>query len=97
LVIYWLRFTPRGELDYSRGVAKDIIRAAGMRDELSFPSFRYGGFTEGADADMTDAELRAAGRHRSARLLPTYATDDRTTRVFGASAARAASPRARVP
>ena len=52
---------------------KDIIRAAGLRDELSFASFRHGGFTEGADADITDAELRAAGRHRSARQLPTYA------------------------
>jgi hypothetical protein len=38
---------------------KEIIRAAGLRDELSFTSFRHGGFTEGADADMTDAELRA--------------------------------------
>lgn len=65
--------TPRGDLDYFRGVVKDIIRAAGLRDELSFTSFRHGGFTEGADADMTDAELRAAGRHRSARQLPTYA------------------------
>jgi hypothetical protein len=65
--------TPRGELDYFRTVVKNIIRAAGLRDELSFTSFRHGGFTEGADADMTDAELRAAGRHRSARQLPTYA------------------------
>ena len=65
--------TPRGDLDHFRGVVKDIIRAAGLRDELSFTSFRHGGFTEGADADMTDAELRAAGRHRSARQLPTYA------------------------
>jgi hypothetical protein len=65
--------TPRGDLDYFRGVVKEIIRAAGLRDELSFTSFRHGGFTEGADADMTDAELRAAGRHRSARQLPTYA------------------------
>jgi hypothetical protein len=65
--------TPRGELDYFRSVVKNIIRAAGLRDELSFTSFRHGGFTEGADADMTDAELRAAGRHRSARQLPTYA------------------------
>jgi hypothetical protein len=32
-----------------------------------------GGFTEAADADLTDAQLRAAGRHRSARQLPTYA------------------------
>ena len=52
---------------------KEIIRAAGLRDELSFTSFRHGGFTEGADADTTDAELRAAGRHRSAGQLPTYA------------------------
>jgi hypothetical protein len=65
--------TPRGELDHFRSVAKEIIRAAGLRDELSFTSFRHGGFTEGADADMTDAELRAAGRHRSARQLSTYA------------------------
>jgi hypothetical protein len=52
---------------------KQIIRAADLRDELSFTSFRHGGFTEGADSDLTDAELRAAGRHRSARQLPTYA------------------------
>jgi hypothetical protein len=65
--------TPRGDLDYFRRIVKKIIRAAGLRDELSFASFRHGGFTEGADADITDAELRAAGRHRSARQLPTYA------------------------
>jgi hypothetical protein len=65
--------TPRGDLDYLRSVVKEIVRAANLRDEISFTSFRHGGFTEGADADMTDAELRAAGRHRSARQLPTYA------------------------
>lgn len=63
--------TPRGDLDHFRSVVKDIIRAAGLRDELSFASFRHGGFTEEANADMTDAELRAAGLHRSARQLPT--------------------------
>lgn len=30
---------------------KQVIRAAGVRDNLSFTSFRYGGFTEGGDAD----------------------------------------------
>jgi hypothetical protein len=65
--------TARGDLDYLRSTVKKIIRAAKLRDELSFTSFRHGGFTEGADADLTDAELRAAGRHRSARQLPTYA------------------------
>lgn len=41
--------------------SKKIVRAANLRDELSFSSFRHGGFTEGADADLTDAELRATG------------------------------------
>jgi hypothetical protein len=62
--------TPRGGLDYLRATVKRIIRAAGLRDELRFTSFRHGGFTEGADSDLSDAELRAAGRHRSARQDP---------------------------
>ena len=51
-----------------RHKVKRIIRAAGLRDELSFTSFRHGGFTEAADADLTDAEIRAQGRHRSAKV-----------------------------
>jgi hypothetical protein len=65
--------TARGGLDHLRSVVKDVIRASGLRDELSFASFRHGGFTEAADADLTDAQMRALGRHRSARQLPTYA------------------------
>src|SRR5262249_30400509 len=64
----------RGDLDYLRSTVKKIVRAAKLRDELSFSSIRHDGFTEGADADLTDAELRAAGRHRSARQLPTYSS-----------------------
>jgi hypothetical protein len=30
---------------------KEVIHAAGLRDELSFTSFRRDGFTEGGDAD----------------------------------------------
>ena len=52
---------------------KEIIRAAGLRDELTFTSFRHGGFTEAADADLSDAEIRAQGRHKSAKVLPKYA------------------------
>src|SRR5271155_3492357 len=58
------------------------------RDDLSFTSFRHGGFTEGADADLTDAELRAAGRHRSARQLPTYAKRTRKQLVSVATKRR---------
>ena len=52
---------------------KKIIRAAGLRNELSFTSFRHGGFTEAADADLSDAEIRAQSWHRSAKVLPRYA------------------------
>jgi len=60
-------------LDYLRATVMAIARAATLRDDLSLASFRHGGFTEVADADLTDTQLRAAGRHRSARQLPTYA------------------------
>jgi hypothetical protein len=75
--------TERKDLRYLREVVKEIIRAAGLRDELSFTSFRHGGFTEGADSDLTDAELRAAGRHRSSRQLPTYAKRTRKRLISG--------------
>ena len=52
---------------------KEVIRASGLRDELTFTSFRHGGFTEAADADLSDAEIRAQGRHKSAKVLPRYA------------------------
>jgi hypothetical protein len=84
--------TPRGGLDYLRSTVKRIIRAAELRDELSFTSFRHGGFTEGADSDLSDlsdAGLRTAGRHRSARQLPTYAKRTRKQLVSGAQKRRA--------
>ena len=66
--------TERGDLDLMRHKVKRIIRAAGLRDELSFTSFRHGGFTEAADADLTDAEIRARGgtsRRRCCRATPS--------------------------
>lgn len=81
--------TERGGLDYLRATVKEIIRSAGLRDELSFTSFRHGGFTEGADSDLSDAELRAAGRHRSARQLPTYAKRTRKQLISGVQKRRA--------
>jgi hypothetical protein len=65
--------TDKGDLGQMSRTVKQIIRAAGLRDELTFTSFRHGGFTEGADADLSDAELRAQGRHKSAKVLPRYA------------------------
>jgi hypothetical protein len=51
---------------------KEIIRAAGLRPELTFRSFRHGGLTECGDADMTDRQIMAQSRHRSVKVLPRY-------------------------
>jgi hypothetical protein len=83
--------TEKGDLGQMTRTVKKIIRAAGMRDELTFTSFRHGGFTEGADADLSDAELRAQGRHKSAKVLPTYAK--RTMKQVAAGAKKRRSTR----
>jgi hypothetical protein len=42
---------------------KQVIRAAGLRDELSFTSFRHGGLTETGDAEVRQTD-HEAGRNR---------------------------------
>jgi hypothetical protein len=51
---------------------KEIIREAGLSDELSFASFRHGGFNGAGDAELTDRELMAQGRHKSPEVLGRY-------------------------
>jgi hypothetical protein len=51
---------------------KQVVRAAGLRDELSFASFRHGGFTETGDAELTDREILAQGRKTTIKTLPKY-------------------------
>ena len=80
--------TERKDLRYLRSVVKKIVGEAGLRTELSFTSFRHGGFTEGADSDLTDSELRAAARHRSTRQLPTYAKRTRKQLISGSKKRR---------
>jgi hypothetical protein len=79
-----------GDLSHMRHKVKKIIRAAGLRDVLSFTSFRHGGFTEAADSDMTDAEIRAQSRHKSAHVLPRYAKRSMKQVAAGAKKRRAA-------
>ena len=55
-----------------RWAVRRIILAAGLRPELSFRSFRHGGFTEMGDAGLTDREIMAQGRHKSVKVLPRY-------------------------
>jgi hypothetical protein len=58
----WPTWPKKDETDLthmSRKV-KEVIRAAGLREELTFTSFRHGGFTEAGNAELTDRELMAA-------------------------------------
>jgi hypothetical protein len=68
---------------------KEIIRAAGMRDELPFTSFRHGGFTEGGDAELTDREMLAQGRHTTVKVLPKYVKRTTNQIVSGTKKRRA--------
>ncbi len=63
---------------------KEVIRAAGLRDELSFTSFRHGGLTETGDAELTDREIWRRGRHTSVKVLPKYVK--RTTKQIATGA-----------
>ena len=69
---------------------KEVIRGAGLRDELSFTSFRHGGFTEAGDAQLTDREIMAQGRHRSVKVLPRYVKRSTDQVATGAQKRRAA-------
>jgi hypothetical protein len=74
------------DLTHMSRKVKEVIRAAGLRDELTFTSFRHGGFTEAGDAELTDAQIRAQGRHTSSKVLPKYVK--RTMRQVAAGAKR---------
>src|SRR5262249_25038017 len=60
------------ELTFMITKARKIMRAAGLRSELSFTSFRHGGLTEMGDADLTDRQIIAQSRHKSPKILKHY-------------------------
>jgi hypothetical protein len=70
----WPTYPAEGEVDltYMSRITKQIIRSAGLREDLTFTSFRHGGFTETGDAELTDREIMAQGRHKSVKVLPKY-------------------------
>lgn len=59
--------------DYFRHRVAEIRAAAGIDPEAKFMGLRHGGNTEGADAGLTDAQLRALSGHRSANMPIVYA------------------------
>ena len=56
---------------FLRTVAK-IRKAAGIDPEIKFMGLRHGGNTEGGDADLTDAQLRALSGHKTANMTQLY-------------------------
>jgi hypothetical protein len=62
----------RPDLTHMSRKVKQIVRAAELRNELTFTSFRHGGLTEAGDADLTDTQIRAQSRHTSSKVLSKY-------------------------
>jgi hypothetical protein len=82
--------TEKGDLAQMSRVVKEIVRAAKPRAELTFTSFRHGGFTEAGDAELTDQEIMAQGRHKTRKVLPKYVKRTVKQIMAGAKKRRAA-------
>ena len=70
--------------DYFRHRVAEIRAAAGIDPEAKFMGLRHGGHTEGADADLTDAQLRALGGHKTPSMTVLYAKRTMKQRREGA-------------
>ncbi|WP_461353783.1 hypothetical protein [Bradyrhizobium sp. USDA 4454] len=68
---------------FLRHVAK-IRAAAGIDPEIKFMGLRHGGNVEGADANLTDAQLRALSGHKTTAALLRYAQATTQQRKSGA-------------
>jgi hypothetical protein len=70
--------------DYFRHRVAEIRAAAGIDPDVKFMGLRHGGNTEGADADLTDAQLRALSGHKTASMTILYAKQTMKQRREGA-------------
>ncbi|GJD47817.1 hypothetical protein OPKNFCMD_0528 [Methylobacterium crusticola] len=74
---------PWGE-DYFRHRVADIRETAGIDPEVKFMGLRHGGNVEGAEADLTDAQLRTLSGHLTTAALLRYAQATPKQRQAGA-------------
>jgi integrase len=69
------RFTgvrmPWKKRHFLRTVSK-IRKLAGIEPAIKFMGLRHGGNTEGGDAGLTDAQLRALSGHKTANMTRLY-------------------------
>jgi hypothetical protein len=70
--------------DYFRHRIAELRPAAGIDPAVKFMGLRHGGNTEGADADLTDAQLRALSGHKTAGMTVLYAKQTMKQRREGA-------------
>lgn len=70
----------RNPMRYVQAEVRRICRAADLPDEITFTSFRHGGHTEGADSELTEAQMRALGGHKTTAALYRYAKATETQR-----------------
>jgi hypothetical protein len=61
-----------------------IRDAAGIDQDVKFMGLRHGGNVEGAEAGLTDAQLRALSGHRTTAALLRYAQPTKQQRRAGA-------------
>jgi hypothetical protein len=74
----------RNPMRYVQAEVRRICRLAGLPDNISFTSFRHGGHTDGSDAGLSDAQMRALGGHKTTAALLRYAKETDTQRRIGA-------------
>jgi hypothetical protein len=84
--------TARGGIDLVQKRTKVVLRAAGLREDLSFTSFRHGGFTELGDAELSDAQIRALSRQKSSKIVAGYVKRTEKQIVEGTHKRRATRP-----
>lgn len=76
-------FLPWAE-DYFRHRVADIRAKAGIGSEVKFMGLRHGGNVEGADAGLSDAQLRSLSGHKTTAALLRYAQQTSTQQRAGA-------------
>lgn len=70
--------------DYFRHRVAEVRTLAGIDASAKFMGLRHGGNTEGADAGLSDAQLRALSGHRTANMTIVYARQTMRQRREGA-------------
>jgi hypothetical protein len=70
-------------LRHVQRIVARIRRAAQLRTEITFTSFRHGGHTDAANAGVTDAQIRALSGHKTAAMVTLYAKETKAQRLAG--------------